>query len=138
MIERGCEDLPDLENGNISFMFDQTARFAVGTMVIYECNHGYKLMDGNATRTCVMDGPITDIWTGTAPICARECECLVSPVLRVYVVNEGPACIEASIKLCLNSTCYYYAGLFHRFYTLWYCMCANFSYSNYLSSRRCA
>ena len=53
-------------NGNIDFVGDSVAPFAIGTLAIYTCDTGY-VLDGESVRIC-KDG----IWNGTATTCARE------------------------------------------------------------------
>lgn len=67
-----CPDLPDPDNGDITFVTDVTATFDVLTTATYSCDPGFGLNGGTAVRTCNGDStsPIGD-WSGTAPTCER-------------------------------------------------------------------
>ncbi len=67
--ERGCEDIPDPENGNILFIDDITAPFSAETVAVYQCNQGYKLDRDVSQRQC-LDQEFA--WSGTAPECIRK------------------------------------------------------------------
>ena len=53
-----CTAIPELPNGVINL--DLTAK-----TVAYTCNTGYELLNGDAMRTCMLDGT----WSGAHPMC---------------------------------------------------------------------
>ncbi len=69
-----CPDIPDPDNGQITFTTDNTAPFEDGTMALYSCNSGYVLSDvGNNPRMCGGDGSSSvGAWSGAALTCITQ------------------------------------------------------------------
>ncbi|GBL73816.1 CUB and sushi domain-containing protein 1 [Araneus ventricosus] len=59
-----CDDLDDLEHGNIRITHDNDGPPLEGAVAIYKCSEGYKL-EGPFTRNCLKDGS----WSGKDPQC---------------------------------------------------------------------
>ena len=73
-----CADLPDPENGDITFVTDVTATFEVLTTATYNCDLGFGLNGGTTVRTCNGDSTSPDgDWSGTAPTCERMLEIIL-------------------------------------------------------------
>lgn len=58
-----CDDLEELENGDIN-IFNDNGTPLEGAIAIYKCDKGYKLL-GSFTRNCLNDGS----WNGKTPQC---------------------------------------------------------------------
>ena len=58
-----CSSLSPPVNGSLS-----GSKFSYNKSVVYSCNRGYNLENGNKIRTCLMSGH----WSGKAPSCQRE------------------------------------------------------------------
>ena len=76
-----CPDIPDPENGDITFLADTTsladttAPFDLLTQAMYSCYEGFVLSGGNDVRTCIdtLSGDNSDgVWNGIAPNCDRK------------------------------------------------------------------
>ncbi len=72
-----CLPLADLDNGIITYVFDETPNFDVGAVAIYACNAGFVLdfsLGGNEIRTCVddLDNDAEGVFDGQAPACIRK------------------------------------------------------------------
>ncbi|XP_062523390.1 sushi, von Willebrand factor type A, EGF and pentraxin domain-containing protein 1-like isoform X2 [Corticium candelabrum] len=67
-----CSSLSPPVNGSLS-----GSKFSYNKSVVYSCNRGYNLENGNKIRTCLMSGH----WSGKAPSCQRAaCPALFNPV----------------------------------------------------------
>ena len=68
-----CPAPPNIFNGTIVYSSPSTTEvFNYTTAAIYQCNPGYKLIDGNNVRTCTgNDSTPSGRWNGTAPQCPR-------------------------------------------------------------------
>ncbi len=64
-----CLPLPEIANGMISYLPDNTSDYDVGTTAIYLCDDGF-FLSGDITRDCQSDG----IFSGMEPVCSMICE----------------------------------------------------------------
>ena len=60
-----CPPLPEIANGMISYLPDNTSDYDVGTMAIYVCEDGFTL-SRDETRDCQSDGT----FSGMEPVCS--------------------------------------------------------------------
>ena len=70
----GCSDLPETNNGTISYtpprgVFSTlpAGQRYTGTIATYSCSPGYQLVGGSSLRACGPDG----MWNGTQPFCGK-------------------------------------------------------------------
>ncbi len=73
-----CTPLPNLPNGFISYGFDETPNYDVGTVATHTCIAGFVLV-GSMTRNCI--GSLT--WSREMPTCQRENNPIPHKVLSV-------------------------------------------------------
>ncbi len=72
-----CLPLEEIENGVITYVFDETPNFDLGAVAIYECNDGFFLdipLGETGIRTCVddLDNGAEGVFDGQAPACIRK------------------------------------------------------------------
>ena len=72
-----CLPLEEIENGFITYVFDETPNFDLGAVAIYACNDGFVLdlsLGGTEIRTCVddLDNDAEGVFDGQAPACIRK------------------------------------------------------------------
>ncbi|XP_064387511.1 uncharacterized protein LOC135335851 isoform X2 [Halichondria panicea] len=65
-----CLPLPEIANGMISYLPDNTSDYDVGTTAIYLCDDGF-FLSGDITRDCQSDG----IFSGMEPVCSMISMC---------------------------------------------------------------
>lgn len=58
-----CETPPNIVNGRTS-----VGAMKVGSQIIYSCNKGY-YMEGQLSRTCVLESGVGTYWDGVIPTC---------------------------------------------------------------------
>ncbi len=64
-----CPPLPEIANGMISYLPDNTSDYDVGTMASYVCEDGFTL-NGDDTRNCQSDRT----FSGMEPVCSMTRE----------------------------------------------------------------
>ena len=62
-----CLDLPQVDNGQISYDFPPFPMRPYGTIANYTCDDGYLLSGDDTTREC-----IDSVWSGSAPNCGKQ------------------------------------------------------------------
>ncbi len=62
-----CPPLPPLINGAITYGFDFTPDFDIGTLATHTCNPGFRRV-GVLTRACQLSMD----WSETPPVCERK------------------------------------------------------------------
>ncbi len=72
-----CLPLEEIENGVITYVFDDTPNYDLGAVAIYECNDGFFLdipLGETGIRTCVddLDNDAEGVFDGQAPACIRK------------------------------------------------------------------
>ncbi len=71
-----CPPLPEIANGMISYLPDNTPDYDVGTTANYICEDGFTL-SGDVTRDCQSDGT----FSGMEPVCSMTREWTISMLL---------------------------------------------------------
>ena len=67
-----CDNI-QVENGMITYDIDTSPPYDVGTVAVYECKEGFKLV-GERERTCVdAESGLGGIFNGAASDCKRMC-----------------------------------------------------------------
>uniref|UniRef100_A0A7M5WWI0 Uncharacterized protein n=1 Tax=Clytia hemisphaerica TaxID=252671 RepID=A0A7M5WWI0_9CNID len=72
-VESGCLMPKDVSNSIQSVngtIHNSTGRYAEGSIVEYQCDHGYERTSGNLLQECVQDA-IKFYWSGKSPVCER-------------------------------------------------------------------
>ncbi len=82
-----CPELPAPENGFIAFSAVSQSLLPYLTIAIYGCNIGYRLLTGDAMRSCVQSRNGGGEWNGTAPVCIGE---YIIYVHAYYFVSSSP------------------------------------------------
>ncbi len=72
-----CLPLEEIENGLITYVFDDTPNFDLNAVAIYACNDGFVLvisLGETESRTCVddLDNDAEGVFNGQAPACIRK------------------------------------------------------------------
>ncbi|KAF8790575.1 hypothetical protein HNY73_005579 [Argiope bruennichi] len=75
-----CDNLDDLEQGNVRITYDSDSPPMKEAVAIYKCNEGYKL-EGPFKRNCLKDGS----WSGEDPQCRDKDE---PAVIQVEVLDN--------------------------------------------------
>ncbi|WAR08644.1 SVEP1-like protein, partial [Mya arenaria] len=83
----------------------------VTNIATYSCNQDFRLVNGDATRTCQADGS----WSGTAPMCIYDCGALVTTgnlgvnhpdtilnSIGTYTCNGGYVLVGTNTRTCVE------------------------------------
>ncbi|XP_064386406.1 uncharacterized protein LOC135334956 isoform X2 [Halichondria panicea] len=82
-----CEDLPNITNGAIAYIYSSASPRTNGSTAIYSCGMMLMVM-GSSIRTCQSDRS----WSGDEPFCQR-----------VFLQHEGSTIAEASFQVQLDT-----------------------------------
>ena len=97
-----CQGLTTPVNGVIQYTPSSSAPYDFGTIVSYQCNTGFGLIGGDATRSCGGDGSSPNgVWSGTPPTCQgmlndRSMPCNVVCLMCLCVVCSAITCSSLS------------------------------------------
>lgn len=94
MFTAKCSELPQIENGTITYAPDEMPDFDLGTKAVYQCDVDFSLdLIGNMTRECVEGEDGEGVFDGEEPICRCKeylyyvfCITITISILSVYTI----------------------------------------------------
>ncbi|XP_064387505.1 uncharacterized protein LOC135335846 isoform X3 [Halichondria panicea] len=98
--EPQCPPLPEIANGMITYLPDNTPDYDVGTTAIYICEDGFTL-SGDVTRDCQSDRT----FSGMEPVCSRIPVCADLPAIDNGVISYSSADMPRPIGTVASYAC---------------------------------
>ncbi|XP_064387502.1 uncharacterized protein LOC135335845 isoform X3 [Halichondria panicea] len=98
--EPQCPPLPEIANGMISYLPDNTSDYDVGTIASYVCEDGFTL-NGDDTRNCQSDRT----FSGMEPVCSMTPVCTDLPAIANGEIMYSSADMPRPIGTVASYTC---------------------------------